>query len=161
MIPEWLPELVLLSSVGGRWDKYMERLYDFFRTDFLLAPPDYKGLRVGVKRNPLTSGREASFWHLISEGPVEEDRLPNLRRCERIRWPKRIIDHANEDTVLCWENTRRGETRALLWVPDAEFLVVLARRSGYYLMWTAYPVTRAHRKRKLQKEHDAYWRKKG
>jgi len=54
-----------------------------------------------------------------------------------------------------WRNDRYGEERLCLWFEDEEYLVVLARRSGYLLLWTAYPVTEPHRKRKLQKEFAA------
>jgi hypothetical protein len=40
-------------------------------------------------------------------------------------------------------------------VEEAEYLVVLAERKGYVLLWTAFPVTEPHRKRKLQQEYEA------
>ncbi|MNH30689.1 hypothetical protein D3C79_909980 [compost metagenome] len=45
--------------------------------------------RLGLKRHPVIQGKEATFWHMISEGNDEAERLPDLRRCERIRWPRR------------------------------------------------------------------------
>ena len=51
---------------------------------------------------------------------------------------------------------RKGEKRICIWFEDVEYLVVLALRKGYILLWTAYPVMRPHRKRKLQKEYAAY-----
>ena len=39
---------------------------------------------------------------------------------------------------------------------EAEYLVVLAQRKGYILLWTAYMVTEPHRKRKLEKEFQKY-----
>ena len=45
---------------------------------------------------------------LVQEGKVEDDRTPDLRRCERIRWPRPIIEHESEDSILVWENERRG-----------------------------------------------------
>lgn len=38
----------------------------------------------------MADGKEATFWHMIQEGRIEEDRTPDIRRCERIRWPKPI-----------------------------------------------------------------------
>jgi hypothetical protein len=104
----------------------------------------------------MEQGKEATFWHLISEGKVEGERLPDMRRCERIRWPRPIIEHADEPVIKIWENKRKRETRICIWFEDVEYLVVLASRKGYVLLWTAYPVTWAHTKRKLQKEYEAF-----
>lgn len=51
---------------------------------------------------------------------------------------------------------RHNERRILLWFEEYEYLVVLAERNGYCLLWTAYPVTRDHGKRKLLKEYTLY-----
>jgi len=63
--------------------------------------------------------------------------------------------------IKIWENVRRrNEKRILLWFEAVEYLVVLAKRKDritgreYILPWTAYPVTRSHRKDKLQKEYE-------
>ena len=81
--------------------------------------------------------------------------MPDLRRCERIRWPRPIIDHGAEPVIRVWENERKGERRICLWLENADYLVVLARRRGYVLLWTAYPVTQPHRRRKLLREYEA------
>jgi hypothetical protein len=113
-------------------------------------------VRLALKRHPVIQGKEATFWHLISEGKGEEERLPDLRRCERIRWPKPIIEHSDEATIKVWGNERKGEKRVCLWLEQEEYLVVLAERRGYILLWTAYLVKEKHRKVKLQKEYETY-----
>ena len=154
-LPEWLPPLVRFESWGGNWPKYLEALYAFFKRDFVDASPSFRGTCLRLKRHPLIEGKEATFWHLISEGQNESERLPDLRRCERIQWPRPVIENADEPVVKVWKNERRGESRICLWLEDAEYLVILAERKGYLLPWTAYPVTEAHRKRKLKKEYEA------
>jgi hypothetical protein len=154
--PDWLPALILVQDYGGRWDKYVEVLYEFFEEDFVRNRPTFEGKLLGLKRQPHIEGKDATFWHLISEGKSEENRNPDLRRCERIRWPKAIIANSNEDCVKVWRNTRKRETRVCLWLENQEYIVILAKRRGYYLLWTAYPVTREHRKRKLRKEYEEY-----
>lgn len=152
----WLPPLVFFKDYGGNWDRYVEALYEFFKQDFVDSTPSFQGRKLALKRHPMAQGKEATFWHLISEGGNEEDRLPDLRRCERIRWPRPIIEHADESGIKVWGNRRKGEKRICIWFEAVEYLVVLAVRKGYILLWTAYPVTRSHRKRKLQKEYEAY-----
>ena len=147
---------MLFGDSGGNWDRYVDTLYGFFRKDFLDNVPEYRGTRVVVKRMPMERGKVASFWHLISEGKTEEARLPDSRRCERIRWPRPIIEHHSEPAIKAWANRRKGGERVCLWFEDVDYLVVLAVRKGYYLLWTAYPVTRSHTRRRLEAEYQAY-----
>ncbi len=157
MQPDWLPALVLLDHYENNWDKYLKAIYKVFKEDFVYKRPVFQGKKLGIKRYPLADdGKEATFWHMISEGKKEEDRLPDLRRCERIRWPKPIIEHSEFPKIKIWENKRRGEGRVCIWFEEVEYLVILAKRKGYILFWTAYPVFRSHRKRKLNREYEEY-----
>ncbi len=154
--PRWLPPLVLLSDCGGDWERYLKTLYSYFESDFIWTRPLFRGQRLGLKRHPLLEEKEATFWHMISEGSSEASRYPDLRRCERIRWPRAIIENSNDPAVKVWETTRRNERRICLWLEQQEYLVILADRNGYLLPWTAYMVTEPHRKRKLQKELEGW-----
>ncbi len=154
--PEWLPELEPFDKYGGDWDKYLEALYSFFKNDFIDSKPYFKGRRLGLKKHPVEHGKEATFWHLISEGKEEEERIPDLRRCERIRWPRPVIENDGDPAVKVWGNKRKLETRILIWLEQEEYLVVLADRKEYILPWTAYLVTRDHQKRKLEREYQRY-----
>jgi hypothetical protein len=152
--PPWLPDLVRLSDHGGDWDRYLGATYEIYRQDFEVSRPTFEGRPLAAKRHPISRGKEATFWHIVSSGPIEEERLPDLRRFERIRWPRAIIDHASEPAVLVWETLRRRDRRVCLWLESTDYLVVLARRSGYDLLWTAYPVDRDHTRRKLRKDYE-------
>lgn len=153
---DWLPPLVLLNDYGGDWHHYLEAIYHYFKQDFLDSKPRFQQYRFAIKRYPLIEGREATFWHLISAGKQESDRLPDLRRCERIRWPKPVIENFNEGKIKLWKNVRNRETRICLWLEEENYLVVLSERKDYVLLWTAYIVTWNHQKRNLRKEYEAY-----
>lgn len=131
--------------------------YKYFKADFVLSRPVYKGKKLALRKHPMKKGKEATFWHMISEGRIESDRVPDLRRCERIRWPKPIIEHSHlEASIKVWKNTRRNETRICIWLESQDYLIILADRKGYILFWTAYPVIQKHRKRKLQNEYERF-----
>ena len=159
-LPSWLPPLVLFESCGGDWTRYVEAIYAHFKKDFIESKPAFRGRRLGLKRHPMTQGKEAAFWHMVSEGKVEADRLPDIRRCERIRWPRPIIENADDEVVKVWTNVRRTtkgpEKRICLWLESREYLVILADRERYILPWTAYVVDQPHQKRKLQNEFKEY-----
>lgn len=150
--PAWLPALVLFGDHGGDWPRYLEVLYRYFQDDFITSKPVFRGEKLALKRHPMIQGKEATFWHIISEGRQEAERLPDLRRCERVRWPRPVVDHADASELKVWCNDRHGEERVCLWFEAQDYLVVLARRNGYLLLWTAYPVTEEHRRRKLRRE---------
>lgn len=154
--PCWLPRLVTLQSFGGDVELYLNELYSIFVRDFVLTRPTFRGMPVGRKRHPISAGKDATFWHLIQEGRTEEKRLPDLRRCERIEWPRAIIEHCEEPEIKVWENTRRRSPRVCLWLEDQEYLVVLALRRSYALLWTAYLTTRGHTKKRLTMEYREY-----
>lgn len=144
--PEWLPALMLLAESGGDWQRYVEAIHAAFRADFITDHPDFEGRRCACKRHPMIDG----FWHLISEGAVEADRLPDLRRCERIRWPRAMIERS-PDQLRVWRSERPGDHRIVIALP---YVVVLADRRDYVLLWTAYCVEHEHRRAKLRKESE-------
>lgn len=155
-LPSWLPSLVRLEENNGDWNQYLIVLYEIFKSDFINSKCNYRGIRIAIKRHPQIDGKETTFWHLISQGKDESERKPDIRRCERIRWPKPIIENVPTDDIKAWQNKHGRETRVCLWLEVAEYLVILAERNNYLLLWTAYPVTENHRKRKLQKEYEDY-----
>jgi hypothetical protein len=149
----WLPDLVLNP---GSWEEYVEILYKYYIEDFVNNKPTFRGQKLSVKRHPEIDGKDITFWHIISEGKDPDNRVPNFRRCEKIRWPKPIIEHEHEPDIKVWQNRRKNEQRICIWFEDQEYLVVLAKRTTYILFWTAYPVTRNHTKQKLKKEYQGY-----
>ena len=153
---KWLPELVRLDTYNGNWDRYLEVIYNFFTKDFVDDQPTYQGRKLALKRLPMYEGKEATFWHIISEGNTEESRTPNLRRCERIKWPRPIIENSADPVIKLWHNKRKGKIRICLLLDPANYLVILERRANYDIFWTAYPIDRPHQKRKLVKEYEEY-----
>lgn len=155
-----LPELVSLSSFKGVFNDYLEAVYCIFRKDFIESRPIFRGTRLGLKKLPLSEGKEATFWHFISEGKDENSRNADITRMERIRWPKPIINSSENSYFKVWENTRGTKKRILIWHDAEQYLVVLADRGKYILPWTAYKVTEGNRKRKLMKEYEEYLKAK-
>jgi hypothetical protein len=153
--PPWLPPLVLLADHDGDWNLYLQALYEHFCRDFVSSCPQFGGRRVRLKRHPVTDSKEATFWHVISEGREEANRTPDIRRCERIQWPCALIESAGTDRVNCWKNSRKGETRIVIALTDFSYVVVLSQRNDYLVLWTAYCIEQQHRREKLRKEYES------
>ena len=158
-MPLKLPGLIRISDYGGDWEKYLEAIYTLFKIDFIDNQAFFNGTILGLKRYPLIRDKEATFWHLITKDDKEaQDRLADLRRCERIKWPKFIIDNNKDDDIKVWETIKNNDLRihiAYKW----EYVVVLSRRKGYLLLWTAFVVEHNHKKKKMKKEYDSFVKK--
>jgi hypothetical protein len=48
------------------------------------------------------------------EGEIENEREPDFRRMERIRFPKFVIDNCPNNNFLIWEKLIGGDQRAYL-----------------------------------------------
>lgn len=153
-LPDWLPELLLFEDYHGDWQRYEDKIYERFYTDFVESKPKFQNKLVDITKQ-LIKGKERSFWHCIQEGRIEEQRTPDLRRCERISWIRAIIEHANEPIIKKWQNKKGRHIRQLLWLEEAEYLIVLEERIKTWLLWTAYCTTLGHTKNHLRKEYEA------
>lgn len=151
---EWLPALVTLDQCNGDWNVYVEVVYGCFKREFIDASPSFLGKRVSFFWGDRVLGKPATFWHLISEGPQEAHRLPEIRRTERIRWPRALIEAVGTGRVRWWRSPRPGQQRYLIALPDFTYVVVLEGRPEFLLLWTAYPVENQNRRRNLHGEHD-------
>lgn len=154
--PNWLPPLVTCSNLAD-WTPYEAALFGYYKADFIDARPVFDGRKVQQKRHPEIGGLPATFWHVISEGDGD-DRTPDFRRCERIRWPGALIAHAGDPNCVCrWdEHDHHKGYRVCLTLKDFSYLVVLDDRSTFVLLWTAYCVERQPARDKLAKRYAHY-----
>jgi hypothetical protein len=146
-----------LLPFDGDWANYEEMVYRVFVDSFVRAGVKFCGLPVNAQRRPETRGKGFSFWHTISEAPEranrnEEDRVPSIRRCERIRWIEWVIRNADAAGFSWWENRRSGQTHVVIWAREYDFAVVLAKRNGYYVLKTAYSELAPHRRKTFEAE---------
>ena len=150
----WLPPLVLQEDYDG-YKEFFDAVYGYFVDDFIKSVPSFNRRKVKSKRHVAYDGKDHSFWHCIEEsceGEVqsEENRVPKLSLCERIRWPRPVIENAISDTgVLAWKETRRGrgtKERVHILLEDEGYVVVLDPRGKdeetgepkYYFLWTTF-----------------------
>lgn len=156
MTPDWLPKQILMEEFGGSWQPFFEAVYAAFHQDFVAAKPVFRGKRLGLKRHPEYDGKSATFWHMISEGAVEQERTPDIRRCERIRWPRPIIENSTDPALKVWAEPKGKHQRIHIWLESEGYLVVLDDRGDYILPWTAFYVEHQHQRRKYQKRWERY-----
>lgn len=155
-----------LMPFAGDWASYEEAIYAVYLDSVVRGGLRFQGAPIKAQFRPETRGKGFSFWHLISEAPDrdnrnEDDRIPDLDRCARIRWVAWCIRNAESDGFSWWENRRKSETHVVIWAEAHDFAVVLAKRQTrdgprYYLLKTAYCL-KPHRRASFARERDAFW----
>lgn len=151
-----LPPIVTLDMYDGNFPDYLNAIYQIFKTDFIDTKPTFEGTRLGLKSYPLVDGKPYTFYHFTHEGDVESNRLPSLKRMERIPFPRPMIDNSGHEYLRVWRNTRNNKKRILIYHAVESYLVVLEDRGNFILPWTAYMVEYPNRQRKLIAEYEAY-----
>lgn len=91
------PELMPWN--GANWETYEDAIYDAYLETVAYAGLRFRDDPVKVRFQPNFKHKGYGFWHLISEAPDqanrnEDDRVPDLRRCERVRWIAWCIKNA-------------------------------------------------------------------
>jgi len=161
--PEWLPAVLRYSDFDGDYDRFLVAVYEVFERDFKQSRPHYHNRPITYDSR-IEDGKEAAFWHITSSfDPSTGNRELDLRRAERIPWPKPVIENCTEKAISVWRNERIREkgarqTRILIWLEGLDYLVVLAEMVHVTVLVTAYCTDIESQRRKLRKERDEYYR---
>jgi hypothetical protein len=154
---DWLPDLCRLRDFDGDWDAYEAELFAQFQEDWVRLRPFHQGKPVGHATQPIHEGKPEAFWHLTSRTDSDTgERLPDLRRCERLRWAKLlIVEGAGRDEVLTWRERRKKGVQLIFALDDFSYVVIVALRGGdrMFLM-TAYLVDDQRKRSRLRKQYE-------
>lgn len=145
----WLPCLVDYNSFSGNWKRYEAAIYAVFKMDFLDSKPTFEGKQVNIRKYPMVDDKEDAFFHITHQDYNKDgERLPDLRRCERIRWVRCFIEEYNCDQSQCvncdgvkfWEEDapKGSGKRVHLLLEEERYMVVVERRDTYCLLITAF-----------------------
>ncbi|MBO5086411.1 MAG: hypothetical protein J6B65_04150 [Paludibacteraceae bacterium] len=160
-----LPKIIELQEFGGNYSSYIDAVYEIFHNDFIKNKTHFGSHELKMKFNPIFQNRAYTFYHMTHEGEVEDDRLPDLRRCERIGWAKPCIENVATWNLRFWRQTRknsRNRVCILLDVSDDyDYFVVLEVREDYVLLWTAFVATYSHETQRKLKEYETWKKSEG
>ena len=155
-ICRWLPKIITLNDFEGNWEKYNSRLYEIFLNDFVKKDLFFNNKRVQIRAFPKYNNYEHAFIHLtctfMKNGKEINDREPDIRRCERISWNRKIIENYNCENnckncrkIMYYEEYYNNKIRINLLFADVKFKVVLEKREKYYLLITGYYINYEYR----------------
>lgn len=150
------PELMYFEDYSGNFQSYFNAVYGVFSNDFLKTNPNYNGQKVTAPRYPEVDGLSRTFYHITHEGEDESNRLPDMRRMERIRFPRFKLDNIPHPEILVWEKSIKRDIRIHILNVAENYLLVLNKRKGYIMLWTAFYIEQNHQMRKKIKEYEDY-----
>lgn len=140
-------------------NKHIDDLYNYFKTFIYTNKIYYKTLPVGLRKYPIEQEKEESFFHLTHKTDENTNiRLPDYRRCERIKWIKPAIESnhyelCNSNCFLEYETDYKNSKRLKLLNENEKYIIILEKREGYYLLITAFYI---EHKRRLNVEKRLY-----
>jgi len=156
--PDWLPAALQYDEFNGDWSRFLRTVYQIFERDFKQSTPIYRGCPVTYDSR-IEDGKEAVFWHITCrDNPQTNNRELDIRRCERIPWPRPMIEHPDEPVVSIWKNRRKRDTRVLIWLENLDYIVVMSERKRSIILITAYCTDIKSQRQKLIKERDEYYK---
>ena len=111
-----LPKIITLEEYGGNYQAYIDAIYDVFFRDFIQHKATFGTNKLNLRFKPLQQNRAYAFYHMTHVGEDEDNRLPDLRRCERMPWARPTIEQAEEMGLKFWEQDRRNGRRICIWL---------------------------------------------
>lgn len=152
-----LPKIIELNKFGGNYRLYIDAVYEVFFEDFIKHEAFFGSKKLMLKSNPRFQNRAYTFYHMTHKGENEDERTPDLRRCERIGWAKPCTENVDLWNLKFWRQLRkRSENRVCILLDvedDHDYFVVLEVRETYVLLWTAFVSIHPHETRKKLKEY--------
>lgn len=161
---KWLPDLVPCTDIS-KWDEYQGTLYDIFKKDFISSHPRFEGKQVNIRKIPIEYGKEEAFFHVTCQDYSKTgERVPDFKRCERIRWVRSFIENYNCDPTGCpecsgvkvWREPYGSKERVHILLEEERYVVVLEIREEYCLLITAFYFDQDHRLRKALERYYRY-----
>lgn len=161
----WLPQLEYYEDYDNDYPQYQNNLYEIFSKDFIKSRPVFEEKQVNIRRHPIEYGKEEAFFHVTCQDYLKSgERVPDFRRCERIRWVRAFIENYNCNPKLCeecegikvWSEPHKNTTRVHMLLEEERYMVVVERRESYCLLITAFYFEEDHSLRKKLKRYAEY-----
>ena len=155
-----LPQKIYLEEYGGDYHRYIDAVYEIFESDFIRHKATFGSHRLNLKFNPLFQKRAYTFYHMTHKGEKEDERVPDLRRCECMPWARPAVENVENWQLKFWRQTRqRSNNRVCICIEnddDVDYFVVLEVRSNYVLLWTAFVGELPHETAKKMREYNTW-----
>ncbi len=152
-IPTWLPELF---SVSPWKESTYDELYNVFLNDFQRNKLSYLTFNVWFFPEQDDS-KYKLFWHITSsEDKTLGDRIPDLRRCERLPWIRPMILNCPDSSIKNWDYEEGdGKIKTYVWLEDLDFVVIMKRYNDEQRrLVTSFHLDYSNAKRKMKRKYE-------
>ena len=105
-----LPEMILLEHFSGDFKRFIDAVYMVFQHEFVNHKTRFRGEELRLKWHPVYQDKSYTFYHMTHKGEDEQNREPDLRRCERIPWARPIIENCDQWNLKIWPQKRKGSS---------------------------------------------------
>lgn len=159
-----LKPIITLEEYGGEYHSYIDAVYEIFERDFIKHQARFGCHQLKLKYHPAFQDRAYTFYHMTHKGDVESERLPDLRRCERMPWARTTVEDAATMNLKFWEQERNGKSRVCIWLDVSNgdnYFVILDVRKTFVLLWTAFFSEYKNQTEKKEKEYNNWLNSKG
>lgn len=136
----WLPPLIRLGDHSGDMVFYMDTLYQRFFADLVQQNCTLLGKPVYISRKLESDGKHERFWHVITDPHSPRVQDIHHSRAEKIPWIKAVIDNFDRPEVLAYEIKKGRDLKLYLFIPEQQFMLILADIGSEYHFVTAYHV---------------------
>lgn len=155
-----LPKKICLNEYGGNYHRYIDAVYEIFEIDFIKHRTTFGSHGLKLKFKPLFQTRAYTFYHVTHKGEKEDERQPDLRRCECLPWARPTIENVENWQLKFWRQSRkRSNNRVCICLEnedDVDYFVVLEVRSNLVLLWTTFVGERPHEIAKKMREYNMW-----
>lgn len=154
-----LPKIITIDEYGGDFHSYIDAIFNVFDCDFNKHKTKFGSHILRLKYHPEFQDRAYTFYHMTHKGEKEDERVPDLRRCERMSWARPTIEKTQEYNLRFWEQKRKGKSRVCIWLDvdnGDNYFVILDVRKTFVLLWTAFYAEKPHHVKKKQNEYNAW-----
>lgn len=147
-----LPPLFTLSGFDGSLSEYVERLHWQYKA--IVGDPGLRpfGMPVQSQGGTCPDGRDAAFWHIITDnvpGGGRMNRRLSLSRAAMLGRVWHLLEWlaAGDLRAVWWREPWQRGWRLHVAPIDFGFLVVLDQHDGALYLVTAFPLSRGQRRR--------------
>jgi len=142
-----------MVNTDGIWDKFVSRLYQIFKKDFIRQKCYYNSQLVIWDNRKLSGEKyEEGFWHLITrEERSTGNRLFDPPRAQRLPWCKPTIENGNDPVVKVWEYLESNKrVNTYIWLEAENYLVIIQKRKSVMFLVSAFVIDGEASKRNLK-----------
>lgn len=152
---EKLPPLIKQSE-SQTLGEYLNTLYPIYEQKIASANLKFRGKPVCLFRELNYNLQQQSFEHLTTKG--NNDRLYNLKRCERLTWIHDILqgicDGCSNYRVFRdskWKPRKSTRcVRYIIWCVKEDYVIILEDRQDKVMLITAYCVLYTSKRKDLE-----------